>query len=194
MTVTVRPWNQNRDTAAGRHQQAREPDAVRARQPGDVQPGPGLALGPAQHAPLTASGSLYGGIQVFAKQRRPKARNGIIPQWDLVGRLRLNPSRKRPNLRVRRRTDVRRQRQRPLADPRGPQHRQHAGPGRRHGPHHGPEPPQRARSPRWASFPGQVVYLKGGALAGLKAGNYTADWSVTQGSKRLHRRRPHVQA
>ena len=49
---------------------------------------------------MTASGSLYGGIQVFAKQKRKKAPNGIIPQYDVVGRLRLNPSRKRPNLRV----------------------------------------------------------------------------------------------
>ena len=47
---------------------------------------------------MTASGSLYAGFQVFAKQVKAKARNGIVPQWDLRGKLRLNPSRKRPNL------------------------------------------------------------------------------------------------
>ena len=33
-------------------------------------------------------------------------------------------------------------------------------------------------------MPGQVVYLKGGALSGMKGGNYTATWSITQGGKR----------
>ena len=34
-------------------------------------------------------------------------------------------------------------------------------------------------------MPGQVVYLKGGALRGMKGGNYTAEWSITQGAKRF---------
>ena len=38
-------------------------------------------------------------------------------------------------------------------------------------------------------MPGQVVYLKGGALRGMKSGSYTATWSVTQGSKRYTARR-----
>ena len=40
---------------------------------------------------MTSSGSLYAGFQVFAKQVKVKARNGIVPQWDLRGKLRLNP-------------------------------------------------------------------------------------------------------
>ena len=38
---------------------------------------------------MTASGSLYAGFQVFAKQVKAKARNGIVPQWDLRGKLRV---------------------------------------------------------------------------------------------------------
>ena len=44
--------------------------------------------------------------------------------------------------------------------------------------------PRNATIPPVGIVPGQVVYLKGGALSGMKAGNYTATWSITQGSKR----------
>ena len=39
--------------------------------------------------------------------------------------------------------------------------------------------------PQVSVVPGQVVYLKGGALNGMKGGNYTATWSITQGTKRF---------
>ena len=136
---------------------------------------------------MTGSGSLYGGIQVFAKQRKPAARNGIIPQWDLVGRLRLNPNRKRPNLRVGATDVVGRGNSRSLIlavrnigntlDPVG-------GTVRITGP-----TARNATIPQVSVVPGQVVYLKGGALKDMKAGNYTATWSITQGSKRYTARR-----
>ena len=138
----------------GRAQQARDADAVRARQPAVVRPAARLSgRCRLNMRRMTASGSLYGGIQVFAKQKKPKARNGIIPQWDLVGRLRLNPRSKRPNLRVgahRRR----RPRQRPLADPRRAQHRQHARSGRRHRPHHRPDARATRTIPQVSVVPG----------------------------------------
>jgi hypothetical protein len=31
--------------------------------------------------------------------------------------------------------------------------------------------------------PGQVVYLKGGSLRGMRAGNYRVDWTVTIGGR-----------
>ena len=34
---------------------------------------------------MTSAGSLYGGIQVFAKQKKTKATNGIIPQYEVIG-------------------------------------------------------------------------------------------------------------
>ena len=136
---------------------------------------------------VTASGSLYGGFQVFARQVRRRARNGIIPQWDLVGRLRLNPTRKRPNLRVGATDVVGRGNSRSLIlavrntgntlDPVG-------GTVRITGP-----TPRNANIPQVAVVPGQVVYLKGGALRGMRAGNYTATWTVTQGGKRYTARR-----
>ena len=44
--------------------------------------------------------------------------------------------------------------------------------------------PRNANVPQIAVVPGQVVQLKGGALRGMKAGNYTANWTITQGGKR----------
>ena len=132
---------------------------------------------------MTASGSLYGGIQVFAKQKRKKATNGIIPQYEVVGRLRLNPSRKRPNLRVGATDVVGAGNNRSLIlavrntgntlDPVG-------GTVRITGP-----TARTATIPQAGVVPGQVVYLKGGSLRGMKRGNYTAEWTVTQGPKRF---------
>jgi hypothetical protein len=45
-------------------------------------------------------GSLYAGLEVFGKQLHAKARNGIIPQWRVVGRVRLNPRHRRPRARI----------------------------------------------------------------------------------------------
>ena len=100
VTVIVRPWIQNRTTAAvALNKSASLTPYVRASpQSFDLKPGSRTVR--LNMRRMTTSGSLYGGFQVFAKQKSRSARNGIIPQWDLVGRLRLNPSRKRPNLRV----------------------------------------------------------------------------------------------
>src|ERR1700754_4264723 len=100
VTVTVRPWSQNRSTAqVALNKRATLSPYVRA-SPQTFDLKPGTRSVKLNMRRMTSSGSLYGGIQVFAKQKKAKARNGIVPQWDLVGRLRLNPSRKRPNLRV----------------------------------------------------------------------------------------------
>jgi hypothetical protein len=45
-------------------------------------------------------GSLYAGLEVFGKQLHARARNGIIPQYRVVGRVRLNPRHKRPSARI----------------------------------------------------------------------------------------------
>jgi hypothetical protein len=187
VTVTVRPWIQNRSTAAvSLNKRASLTPYVRA-SPQTFNLAPGSRTVTLNMRRLTASGSLYGGFQVFARQRRPRARNGIIPQWDLVGRLRLNPSRKRPNLRVGATDVVGRGNGRSLIlavrnigntlDPVGGSVRI-TGPTARN-----------ANIPQVAVVPGQVVYLKGGALRGMRAGNYTATWSITQGGKRYTARR-----
>jgi hypothetical protein len=119
---------------------------------------------------------------VFAKQAKPTRRNGIIPQWDLRGKMRLNPSRKNPNLRIGATDVVGRGNNRSLIlavrntgntlDPVG-------GTVRITGP-----TARNATIPAVGIVPGQVVYLKGGALRGMRAGNYTATWNVTIGGKR----------
>jgi hypothetical protein len=183
VTVTVRPWNQNRSTAAVNiNKNATLTPYVRA-SPQNFTLGPGQRTVTLNMRRLTSSGSLYGGIQVFAKQAKPTARNGVIPQWDLVGKLRLNASRKRPNLRVGATDVVGSGNNRSLIlavrnigntlDPVG-------GTVAITGP-----TARNATIPQVAVVPSQVVYLKGGALRGMKAGNYTATWTVTMGSKRF---------
>ena len=140
---------------------------------------------------MTASGSLYGGFQVFAKQAKPKATNGIIPQWDLRGKLRLNPSRKRPNLRVGATDVVGRGNNRSLIlavrnigntlDPVG-------GTVRITGP-----TARNATIPQVGVVPGQVVYLKGGALRGMKGRQLHRHVDGHAGRQALHRQ-AHLQA
>src|SRR4051794_6236069 len=96
ITVTVRPWIQDRNTAAvALNKSASLTPYVRA-SPRSFTLRPGQRTVRLNMRRLTASGSLYAGFEVFAKQVKPKARNGVIPQWDLVGKVRLNPSHKRP--------------------------------------------------------------------------------------------------
>jgi hypothetical protein len=187
VTVTVRPWSQNRTTGqVAINKRASLTPYVRASpQTFDLKPGSrSIKLNMRR---MTAARSLYAGIQVFGKQKKPKARNGIIPQWDLVGRLRLNPSSKRPNLRVGATDVVGSGNGRSLIlavrnigntlDPVGGTVRITGPTGRN------------ATIPQVGVVPGQVVYLKGGALRGMKGGNYTATWSITQGSKRYTAKR-----
>lgn len=188
VTVTIRPWSQDRSTGGVQaNKRATLTPYVRA-SPATFNLAPGSRSVKLNMRRSTSSGSLYGGIQVFAKQLKPKARNGIIPQFDVVGSLRLNPASRRPNLRVGATDVVGGGSNRSLIlavrntgntlDPVGGTV-SIKGPGARN-----------ATIPQVKIVPGQVVYLKGGALRGLKAGNYTATWSVTQGGKRYTAKRP----
>ena len=184
VTVTVRPWTQNRSTAiVSLNKRATLAPYVRA-SPTTFDLKPGSRKVKLVMRRMTAAGSLYAGIQVFAKQKRPKANsNNIIPQWDLVGRLRLHPKTKRPNLRIGATDVVGRGNGRSLIlavrnigntlDPVGGTVRITGPTGRN------------ANIPQVGIVPGQVVYLKGGGFSGMKAGNYTATWTVTHGGKRF---------
>ena len=184
VTVMVRPWIQNRSTAqVVLNKRASLAPYVKA-SPQTFNLAPGQRTVRLNMRRMTASGSLYAGFQVFAKQVRAKARNGIIPQWDLVGRVRLNPARKNPNLRVGATDVVGRGNGRQLIlavrnigntlDPVG-------GTVAIKGP-----TPRNATIPQVSVVPGQVVYLKGGSLRGMKGGNYSATWSVTMGGKKFN--------
>src|SRR4051812_8134153 len=187
VTVMVRPWIQNRSTAqVVLNKRASLAPYVKA-SPQTFNLAPGQRNVTLNMRRMTSSGSLYAGFQVFAKQLKAKARNGIIPQWDLVGRVRLNPARKNPNLRVGATDVVGRGDGRQLIlavrntgntlDPVG-------GTVTIKGP-----TARNATIPQVSIVPGQVVYLKGGALRGMKGGNYTAEWSITQGGKRFTAKR-----
>jgi hypothetical protein len=187
VTVTIRPWSQNRSTAiVSPNRRASLTPYVRASpQSFDLKPGSRKVT--LNMRRLTSAGSLYGGIQVFAKNKRKKATNGIIPNLEVIGRLRVNPRSKRPNLRVGATDVVGKGNSRSLIlavrntgntlDPVTGTVKI-AGPTGRN-----------ATIPSVAVVPGQVVYLKGGALNGMKGGNYTATWSITQGGKRYTAKR-----
>jgi hypothetical protein len=187
VTINVRPWIQNRSTGAVvLNTRASLAPYVRA-SPRTFNLPPGERRVTFNMRRMTRSGSLYAGFQVFAKQRKRKAQNGIIPQWDLRGKMRLNPSRKRPNLRIGATDVVGRGNARSLIlavrntgntlDPVGG-NVSITGPTARN-----------ATIPPVAVVPGQVMYLKGGALRGMRAGNYTATWNVTIGGKRFTQKR-----
>lgn len=187
VTVNVRPWIQNRDTGqVVLNTKASLSPYVKA-SPQTFNLPPGERKVTLNMRRLTSSGSLYAGFQVFAKQVKAKARNGIVPQWDLRGKMRLNPAKKNPNLRVGAADVAGKGNGRALIlavrntgntlDPVGGTV-SITGPTARN-----------ATIPQVSIVPGQVVYLKGGALRGMKAGNYTANWSVTIGGKRFNVKR-----
>ena len=187
VTVNVRPWIQNRNTGSVvLNTKASLAPYVRA-SPQSFNLPPGERRVTFNMRRMTASGSLYAGFQVFAKQVKAKARNGIVPQWDLRGKMRLNPTRKNPNLRIGNTDVAGRGNNRSLIlavrntgntlDPVGGTV-SITGPTARN-----------ATIPQVGIVPGQVVYLKGGALRGMKAGNYTATWAVTIGGKRFNVKR-----
>jgi hypothetical protein len=182
VTVNVRPWIQNRaNGSVVLNTRASLSPYVRA-SPSTFNLPPGQRKVTFRMIRTTASGSLYAGFQVFAKQVKKKARNGIVPQWDLRGKMRLNPTRKRPNLKLGSTRVLGRGNGRALIlevrnlgntlDPVG-------GAVRITGPS-----PRNANVPAIAVVPGQVVQLKGGSLSGMKAGHYTASWTSNQGGRR----------
>jgi hypothetical protein len=94
-TVTVRPWAQNRTTGnvSENYRVNLSPYVV-----ANVRT---FNLGAGQSRVVTMRvrrtpphGSLYAALDVFAKQLHVKKHNGIIPQYRVVGRVRLNPKRK----------------------------------------------------------------------------------------------------
>ena len=187
VTINVRPWIQNRSTGTVvLNTRASLSPYVRA-SPQTFNLPPGQRRVTFNMRRMTASGSLYAGFQVFAKQTKRKAQNGIIPQWDLRGKMRLNPSRKNPNLRIGATDVVGRGNNRSLIlavrntgntlDPVGGTV-SITGPTARN-----------VTIKQMFPIPGQVVYLSGGSMRGMRAGNYTATWNVTMGGKRFTQKR-----
>ena len=187
VTVTVRPWTQNRSTGAvAANLRASLSPYVRASpQTFDLRPGSrSVRLNMRR---TTASGSLYGGHPGLRQAQEPEEdqRHQPAVQRDRAPAPEPGPQAAEP---ARRRHRRRRSRQWPFADPRRAQHRQHAGPGRRHRPHHGSDGPQRddpagQRRARAGRLP------QGWRAARHEARQLPATWSITQGTKRYTARR-----
>jgi hypothetical protein len=185
MRIKVRPWMQARDTGN-----------VSANLRVDLSPyvvarTPKFRLKPNASRTVTfrvrrtpPGGSLYGGIEVFGKPLHAKARNGIIPQYRVVGKLRLNPSRKRPKLKIGS-VAIRRHKigrvlvlqVRNLGNTLDPVSgsASFSGPSSRSG-------AIAAMTP----VPGQVVELVAGKVSGTKRGNYRVNFTIRQGNRTYH--------
>ena len=185
MTIKVRPWIQARDTGKRQRKPARQPVALRRGQDAAVQAQARRSRRVAfrvRHIPR--GGSLYAGIEVFGKPLHARARNGIIPQYRVIGKLRLNPAHPRPKLKVGAVDVVRHKIGRVLIvavrntgntlDPVGGS-AGISGPSSRNG----------TITPM-TPVPGQVVYLVGSSMEGMKHGNYRVNFTITQGNRRYH--------
>jgi hypothetical protein len=127
-------------------------------------------------------GSLYAGLEVFGKQLHAKARNGIIPQYRVVGRVRLNPRHRRPSARIGTANLVGRGKGRTLI-------LQVRNTGNTLDPVAGSAditgPTRRTVSLTPVSIvPGQVVFVKALKVSGMRRGFYRVRFHVTQGSRR----------
>jgi hypothetical protein len=101
MTVTVRPWSQNRTTGtvAENMRVNLSPYVVASSRTFNL--GAGRSRTVTMRVRRTPPhGSLYAALDVFGKQVHVKKHNGIIPQYRVVGRVRLNPKHKRPALKI----------------------------------------------------------------------------------------------
>ena len=110
------------------------------------------APGQLPHAAAAPSGSLYGAVDILGKPTNTKGRKGIIPNYRLISKLRLNPAQAR---RYRLRTgaaQVRSGHRRPA----GPQPRQHDRPDQRHLPHRPAPGTQSGNARRDRRAPGQA--------------------------------------
>ena len=77
----------------------------------------------------TGSGSLYGAVDVLGKPTNTKGRKGIIPNYRLISKIRLNAPKSKKRYRL---VTGGAQVRSGVVDPPGPQPRQHDRPDRRH--------------------------------------------------------------
>jgi hypothetical protein len=187
VTVRVRPWLQSRITGQVNANLKVSLSRYVAASASSFNLAPGSKSVSLIQRRTPPGGSLYAAIEVFAKPRNAKARNGIIPQYRVVGRLRATPTRKRVSLRAGtigfvgagagRRLVMPIRNTGNTLDPIG-------GSVKITGPTSKTNP-LKAITP----IPGQVVNLVGGHVQGFKKGSYTAVWSITQGTRRYTARR-----
>jgi hypothetical protein len=124
------------------------------------------------------AGSLYGGVDVFGKPTNTKGRKGIIPQYRIISKLRLNASHKLYKWR----TGAAQIRQGAVIlpvrnlgnsiDPIGGSY-SISGPSGRSG-----------RMTAIAAIPGKLIALNLGPTSGMRKGRYTVAATVTEGNRK----------
>lgn len=181
-TVTVRPWSQSRTSGkvAANLRVNLSPYVVSLPRT--------FNLGAHRSRTVTVRvrrtpphGSLYGALEVFGKQQHVKAHNGIIPQYRIVGRVRLNPRKARPNLKIGTANLIGRGKGRTLIlQVRNTGNTLDAVTGT--GNITGPMTRTVNLTPA-AIVPGQVVYVKALNVSGMKKGFYHVRFNVTQGRR-----------
>lgn len=187
VTVVIRPWIQNRGNGLVvpnlRSSMSRYIKSYAA----SFTLAPGQRTVHIRQIRTPKGGFFYGAVDVFARPINVKARNGIIPQYRIDGRIRVTP--RRPNNKLSAGAIV--------LNGKG-NNRSLALPTRNTGNTVDPiggsvaiqGPTSRTNKvPAVSIIPGQVVNLNGGSLKGLKKGNYTAVWTITQGKKKTTVRR-----
>jgi hypothetical protein len=177
VTVTVRPWMQQLNGTVISDPRATLTRYVKATRSS-------FTIRAGQRVPVTfkmrrrtSSGSLFGSVDVFGKPTSTKGRKGIIPNYRLISKIRLTPSRKS----YRWRTGAAQVRGGAVLlpvrnlgntiDPIGGRYTI-SGPSGRSG-----------NMPAIAALPGKLIGLNMGSTRGMKKGRYTVRATVTQGGR-----------
>jgi hypothetical protein len=179
VTVTVRPWRQQLNGNVLSDLTANLSRYVRATKRT-------FTIGAGAKRPISLKlyhvphgGSLYAGVDVFGKPTRTKGRKGIIPQYRIISKLRLNAAHKTYNWR----TGAAQIRQRAIIlpvrnlgnsiDPIGGTY-SISGPSGRSG-----------TMKAIAALPGKLIGLNLGYTNGMKKGTYTINANVMQGNRKV---------
>jgi hypothetical protein len=178
VTVTVRPWRQQLNGTVVADPRSNLTRYVRAATR-SFTIGAG-AKRPVSFRMVRRLSSLYASVDILGKPTNTKGRKGIIPNYRLISKLRLNPSRKTYKWR----TGAAQVRQGAVIlpvrnlgnsiDPIGGSFRI-SGPSSKSG-----------SMARIAALPGKLVGLSLGSTRGMRKGRYTVTATVTQGSKRTN--------
>ena len=175
VTVTVRPWRQQLNGTVVADPRSNLTRYVRATTR-SFTIGAGVKR-PISFRMVRRLSSLYAGVDILGKPTNTKGRKGIIPNYRLISKLRLNPAKKTYNFR----TGAAQVRSGAIIlpvrnlgnsiDPIGGTFRL-SGPGTKSG-----------NMAAIAALPGKLVGLNLGSTRGMKKGTYTVNATVKQGNK-----------
>jgi hypothetical protein len=178
VTVTVRPWRQQLNGTVLADPRSNLTRYVRATTR-SFTIGAGVKR-PISFRMVRRQSSLYAAVDILGKPTNTKGRKGIIPNYRLISKLRLNPAKKSYNLRagtaqVRSGSVILPVRNLGNSiDPIAGSYKI-TGPASKTG-----------NAAAISALPGKLVGLNLGATRGMKKGKYTVTATVTQGSKRTN--------